>query len=182
MIEERLRKIKALADRGTDGERTAARRLLEELLVKYGLTAADLEGVNKPKHRFTWRTRSEYQLLCHILCTVTDEWTVETSRVRGGRTMSCLLTEDDAREVRRLYACHRNAFKAEVGRLETAYINRHHLFPASPRPKEDDDGGGDVNIDDLRQIADLMSVLRDVPVPAPERHQLNHPEESSDDE
>ena len=34
-IIDRIMKVKALADRGTDGERTAAQRLLEEMMEKY---------------------------------------------------------------------------------------------------------------------------------------------------
>lgn len=41
-IIDRIQKVKALADRGTDGERGAAERLLKELMEKYHITEADL--------------------------------------------------------------------------------------------------------------------------------------------
>lgn len=42
-IIDRIMKVKALADRGTDGERIAAQRLLEELMKKYNITEADID-------------------------------------------------------------------------------------------------------------------------------------------
>lgn len=41
-IIDRITKVKALADRGTDGERAAAERLLKELMDKYGITDEDI--------------------------------------------------------------------------------------------------------------------------------------------
>jgi len=47
-IIDRILKVKALADRGTDGEREAAAGLLKELMEKYHITDADL-GEEIPK-------------------------------------------------------------------------------------------------------------------------------------
>ena len=41
-IIQRIMKVKALADRGTDGERAAAEKLLKELMEKYGITDEDI--------------------------------------------------------------------------------------------------------------------------------------------
>ena len=41
-IIQRIMKVKALADRGTDGERDAAEKLLKELMEKYGITDEDI--------------------------------------------------------------------------------------------------------------------------------------------
>ena len=49
-IIDRIMKVKALADRGTDGEREAADRLLKELMEKYHITEADLGGDKKEMH------------------------------------------------------------------------------------------------------------------------------------
>lgn len=43
-IIQRIMKVKALADRGTDGERAAAEKLLKEMMDRYGITDEDIDS------------------------------------------------------------------------------------------------------------------------------------------
>lgn len=49
-IIDRIMKVKALAERGTDGERAAAEKLLKELMDKYGITEADIDSEKVEYH------------------------------------------------------------------------------------------------------------------------------------
>lgn len=49
-IIDRIMKVKALAERGTDGERAAAEKLLKELMEKYGITDADIDSEKVTYH------------------------------------------------------------------------------------------------------------------------------------
>lgn len=52
-ILDRIRKIKALADAGIEGERDNAQRLLDELMQRYGITEEDLASETREPHFFT---------------------------------------------------------------------------------------------------------------------------------
>lgn len=52
-ILERIRKIKALADAGVEGERDNAQRLLDELMQRFGITEEDLASESEELHFFT---------------------------------------------------------------------------------------------------------------------------------
>lgn len=49
-IIDRIMKVKALVDRGIDGERAAAEKLLKELMDKYGITEADIDSEKVDYH------------------------------------------------------------------------------------------------------------------------------------
>ena len=60
-IINRIMKVKALADRGTDGERAAAEKLLKELMDKYGITEADIDSEKVDYHML--KTGSEQMFI-----------------------------------------------------------------------------------------------------------------------
>lgn len=65
-LKERLRKMKALADFGSGGERDAAERLIREITAKYGITLDDIDdGIERERtvEATTWKRKIFIQLL-----------------------------------------------------------------------------------------------------------------------
>lgn len=102
---ELLRKIKALADRGCDGERAAAQAKLDRLLAQYGITL-DQIGDNTPRHcRFETGSQQLQKVLVQIVAVVTNQQQVQY-RVpcRGHQFASFLLTPRQEADVRQQWS------------------------------------------------------------------------------
>jgi hypothetical protein len=65
-----LHKIKALADRGIDGERIVAQHKLNQLLQAHGLSLSDLSAPNLERFHFTCCNEKEVKLLINISLTL----------------------------------------------------------------------------------------------------------------
>ena len=68
---ELLKKIKALADRGVDGERESAQTLLTRLMEQYGISETDLEEERRETAWFRYSQETERRLLNQIIYMVT---------------------------------------------------------------------------------------------------------------
>lgn len=68
---ELLKKIKALADRGVDGERESAQTLLARLMEQYGISETELEEERRETAWFPYSQETERRLLNQIIYMVT---------------------------------------------------------------------------------------------------------------
>lgn len=83
---DRMKKLRAMADQGTENERETARRMLDKLMAEHGVTEADLDkqtGETSPKW-FKYTTKPEKSLLFQIVAKFTQDRDV----VNGTRTDS----------------------------------------------------------------------------------------------
>lgn len=63
---EKLAAVKALADRGVDGEKAAAENRLRLMMEKYGITEADLEDASVRLYWIRYKTEYERRLLYQL--------------------------------------------------------------------------------------------------------------------
>ena len=77
-IAEKLKKIKALAERGEGGERETAMRMYEELKAKYELKDEEIMLDAVTLHWFGYATELEEELLTQIFYKVTGSATYHT--------------------------------------------------------------------------------------------------------
>ena len=68
---ELLQKIKALADRGVEGERESAQAILSRLMEQYGISEAELEEDRRETAWFAYSQEIERRLLAQIIYMVT---------------------------------------------------------------------------------------------------------------
>ncbi len=128
-IKSKLKKIAALAERGIGGEKENAKRLLETLLTKHGLTIDDIQPhVERQKKRcvFKYRTKQEKQLL--FQCYYRAANVANLSYYRAGRNAVGLdLDKLEEAEMRSLYAHFLPLWRKEMQRLEHAFFWKHDL-------------------------------------------------------
>lgn len=70
---EKIKKIKALADRGVGGEKTTAQATLERLMQEHGITEADLEVERVETVFFPYHDELERRILIQIIFSVTGK-------------------------------------------------------------------------------------------------------------
>lgn len=68
---ELLKKIKALAERGVDGERESAQTLLARLMEQYGISETEIEEERRETAWFPYSQETERRLLNQIIYMVT---------------------------------------------------------------------------------------------------------------
>lgn len=147
----RLRKVKALADAGVDGEAEAARLQLEKLCAKHGVTLDDLAEVERVEVvKFTTRDSFERMLLVQVLAHVLDSHSVRC--LRRGRASFANLTAAQRIDATELYAHYRKELAKERERLFVAFVHRHHLFPKTAKDTEPAPL-------DLAELAALMAMM-----------------------
>jgi hypothetical protein len=166
----RIGKIKELAERGVDGEKAAAQSMLEKILVKHGLTLADIEG--KPKREWVELTFSgEYEklLLTQIVrkaAGVSGDLVYRWKK--GTRTrIKFELSPVEHVEVEFMFELMKKALADEFSKVLSAFIHTNRLFGPSVEDDEDDKDEPEKTPEErarLRQIAAMMSVMSPVKV------------------
>lgn len=119
---ELLKKIKALADRGVDGERESAQTLLARLMEQYGISETDLEEERRETAWFRYSQETERRLLNQIIYMVTGRSGFGcvgsySGRKRKETGVNCTAADKLAAEIERVNADNR-ALRRKVERLE----------------------------------------------------------------
>jgi hypothetical protein len=129
-IKERLLKLLALAQRGVGGEKKNAQRFLERELKKHGLTIADLDDSHSPTIDclFSFKNKTERQLLVQILCMVTQSKTISSRRPRNAKKILVELTTVQKFEVDMFYSAYKRDLAKTLDNALTAFIAKNHIY------------------------------------------------------
>lgn len=128
---EKLKKIKALAERGVGGEKETAMRMYRELMEKYQIEEAEvLEDLVKI-HWFRYSNDLEEDLLTQIFYKVTGSATYKRyiGRSSRRRERGCECTELEAVEIKMLFNFYREELKRELEAFMMAFRHGNNLFP-----------------------------------------------------
>lgn len=135
-IMEKLKKLKALADRDCAGEAHNARRLLEKMCAKYGVKLEELAEEKPEKHKFVVGR----SVLLHTLFSQCYGYVMKNKQnmsywrlSRNEIVVEC--TKLEYVELLSLYEWHKAHFEKEFEEhrqlLLEAYISKHKIYPES---------------------------------------------------
>jgi len=132
-IQDKLRKLQALAERGVGGERETAARMLGKLLARHGLTVDDLADERREIRWFAAPTKFERRLACQILAKVcnTDDVPAYTSKSRP-KQVAVKLTPSEAIEFELHYDALRKALEEHFQDAFSAFVQANRLFSNLP--------------------------------------------------
>lgn len=156
---ELLRKLRALAVRGEQGEQENARRILDKLMKKYGVEEADLQDDALEEHRFVSHNAREKSLLVQVIYKVTDgdRHVYNYRRGEGSRnTICCKCTKAEAAQIGIEFDFFRELWQQEVDLFYRAFVYKHRIF--SRRPSDGSDG---LSAEDHLRLAMMMSGMKD---------------------
>ena len=119
-IAAKLKKIKALAERGVGGEKETAMRMYEDLKARYELEDEEIMLDAVTLHWFGYATELEEELLTQIFYKVTGGTTyhIYTGKYSRRKKRGCDCTEIEAAEITLLF----NFYKAELKRELEAFM------------------------------------------------------------
>lgn len=127
-----LRKIKILAEEGTtEGERQSAKRKLEVLLQKHGISLDQLaEQEETAEHVFVCKDALERKLLLQVIGMVKKTDKVRTSYLyRSKKKVLVRATPLHMIEIKQLFDVYRKAFAKGLEDFLEAFINANDIFP-----------------------------------------------------
>lgn len=155
-ILERLKKMQALAESGIDGDRENARRMLQEMLLKYGITLKDIASGEEKWHRFICANELEVKLLSHVVLKI-----CQTNKITNGVDKKkkwarwYKLTAVQHADVTDAFAHYRKEFQTVIKDSLSALIQRHNLFS----PEEDEDDGKEPTSEEMERAKRILSLM-----------------------
>lgn len=128
---EKLKKIKALAERGVGGEKDSATKLYRDLLEKYQIEEAEVLEDRVTLHWFSYSDNLEEDLLTQIFYKVTGSpsYRVYTGKYSRRKKRGCDCTEVEAVEIKMLFDFYKGELKREMEAFLIAFRRKNDLFP-----------------------------------------------------
>ncbi|MNM61333.1 hypothetical protein D3C81_726330 [compost metagenome] len=132
-VQDKLRKLQALAERGEGGEKANAARMLGKLLARHGLTVNDLADERREVRWFPASTTFEKRLACQILAKVcnTNDPPAYSSKSRR-RQIGVEVTPSEAIEFELHYDTLRKAMEEHFKDAFSAFVQANRLFSSLP--------------------------------------------------
>lgn len=130
---EKIKAVKALAERGVDGEKESAQATLARLMEKYGVTDEELETERVQTAWFRYRDEFESRILRQVIYMVTGKVSfgcvgTYTNRTRKKRGVDC--TAAERLEIEANYSFFLAAAKKELEIFLTAFASKNRLYPS----------------------------------------------------
>lgn len=156
---ELLKKLKALAKDGVGGEQENARKLLDELIKKYGIDEHELDDEIIETHFFRYKTEEERMLIGQVLAHTNILkrrrcYTYTKSREKKVYT-DCTAAEWAQAAVE--YDFYRAAWKEEVSFFFEAFVQKHKIVDLSPGHETD----SSLSDDEWLRMTRLMDGMKD---------------------
>lgn len=132
-IRSKVLKLQALAERGEKGEAINARRLLDQLLAKYGVSLEEIVEAQEEKQPYTFNVKENgygFTLFTQCYFNVTNEKRMSYRQRR--RYVTVELTKMQYVELQALYDWHYKQLTKDMKRMQKefteAYIQKHRIF------------------------------------------------------
>lgn len=130
-IAEKLKKIKALAERGEGGEKETAMKMYRELAEKYQISEEEIDAEHLEKRWFAYKDEQEEKLLLQIFYKVTGstEHYVYTGKYKRRKKRGCVCTELEAAGIKLLFNFYNAEYKREQKYFWMAFLSGNDLYP-----------------------------------------------------
>lgn len=155
---EILKKIRALAEAGVDGEKDNARELLEKLMYKYGIDEVNISDEKLEMHNFRFHNNWDKWLLQRIIKKVAADRDLYVYKGGPGSrtTYACACTETEAIQIQLEYEFYSALWTDELETFFQAFIAKHNLFNPSPNQTT-----GEVDPELIERLCAMMAGMQD---------------------
>lgn len=132
---ELAKKLKALADRGVDGEQINAQKMLQSFLEKHNLTEQDVLEEKVIKEVLPYNTKWEKKLACQIIYTILGP-EGKMYKHSGKHAIWTECTVPEAAQIKLFYEHYLELFRKEQAVFYTAFLSQNRLFPEDEPAQE----------------------------------------------
>ena len=135
-IINKLKKIKALAERGVGGEQENAQELLRKLLLDYGLTEEDITDEKKVYIEFKFKGEQEKNIIKSVYSAMVNKWEFKCY-LNGKNRYGFDVTNVEKIHMEEAVPFYIKKYRDEVKKMERniyiAILNKHNLFPTEEK-------------------------------------------------
>lgn len=128
-LEERLKKLLNLSERGIGGEKEAATKILNNLMKKYNITEEQLKSKAVDWYKFRvhndWEMKLLFQTVYKVLGYGSDAKYIKKSKI----TYLFELTLEESIEIEYIYSIYKQDLKKEFDLFYQAFISKNNIFP-----------------------------------------------------
>lgn len=134
---EKIKRIKALAEAGTGGEKETAQATLKRLMKKYDISENDILENKAELEWFRYKDRAEHRLLAQIIYMVTGDKEMWKQTDKRCKLIGCYCTKAEQIEIQANFDFYNCAMKKEMKLFFDAFMQKNELFPQNPKYKAD---------------------------------------------
>ena len=157
-LQEKLRKLKALAEQGVGGEKENAEKLLAALMKKHNISEEEIEEVQIKtyfiRYKTEWERRLLHQLAYMHLGSGHSSGCVGTYTGHMRKKVSIKCTAAVYLEIEAEFDIYRRALEKEIEYFYYAFVSKNNLYPP---PELADDSLADGDIKKAMKIASYSS-------------------------
>lgn len=167
---EKLRKIASLAERGYKGEAENARRALDSMLKKYGITFESLLQEERKPREFRCSNRHEFRLFLNVLVHhfgSKSEVFTSGQYNKSARKIIIMLTDLEYADLAPEWDYYRTNLASEMRQTEDAlllaFISKFQLYDKTP--KNSGTGGDETEQIDRDKLRRALGLIGSIKVP-----------------
>ena len=167
-IIDKLKKIQALAEKGSDGEKTEAARQLQELCLKYGISLEEIHSEKREEYFLRYKGQWQGRLMAQIAASM-DLKVYNAINPQTGRHINkkCIVaTPLEIAEVKEAIRHYNAQYEDELESLFVAFVHRHSLLAKPGNPN-----GRSISEEELAKLQKMMRGLSSTSF-IPEGHRL----------
>lgn len=174
------KKLKALADGGVEGEAKSARKRLDVLLLKHGMT---LDEIGEVIREFEMTTLNESSSIMEkIIKSVAPKAKIHSEKNKSKLIIKVALSDIEYKEIKQKYAFFWKVYNEERKLLLAAFFNKHFRYfipevklktdrplrpnaPPPPNLPRDIDESEDIvpmNMEEIVRMSKMIQALKDV--------------------
>lgn len=136
---EKIQKLLNLSEKGIGGEKENAKRFLDKLMKKHGVSIDDLNDNKKTILFFKYATEFERLLLNQIIYAVLDEEKHETYGHKDlKKVIGCNVTKEQFIEIKMRFEIYYKSLDGGFMDFYRAFVMKNHIYPPSMKPVEAD--------------------------------------------
>lgn len=165
-IINKLKKIKALAEQGTGGEKDAAAQLYQKLLNMLDTTPEEFDFITQEikDFYFSFSTSMEEHLLSQVAYKVIGSGTYYLRP--GKKQIRLICTEFEAEEIKLLFSLYRHKLKEDLKIFFRAFIHKQQIFPdETARLYKPPENFNNTDDPDAKRIVKMMNGIDKIIVP-----------------
>ena len=155
---ELIKKIKALAEGGTGGEKKNAEALLNKLMKKYNISYDEIDDDIVEEEAFKYRDQQQKILLIQVIYKVTNEkgksWTYKNKR----NTLFAKVTKAQKIEIECFYDWYKRQWIKERDLFFSAFIQKHSIFGKL----KDGESGKELSDEEMLKMLQMINSMEDV--------------------
>lgn len=165
-IHNKVKKLQAMIDGGTEHEIDVAKQKLYKILKKYDLTLDDLVCEERTPRYFKYRNRYQRKLINQLFAVMYPD--LDVYKVKSSEELVIYLTNAEYAPLNEQYEFHVKQMQTEMDAVledfYTAYINKHDLGVRSGKEEGDEEP---FDADKLARIIVMMRRLENPKLKSP---------------